>query len=81
MTPPQRHHQREDDRQQPDRRRPEERAPQTDRHHRHHVIGPEQRMREAADETAGHAAGVGEGGRAGQEHQRERRRNSAHAHP
>ena len=53
-----RHHQRKHDRQDEDRGRAEERAPQPDRHHRRDVIGPEQRMREAADEAAGHAAGM-----------------------
>ena len=39
------HHQRKHDRQNIDRRRAEECAPQPDRHHRRHMVGPEQRMR------------------------------------
>ncbi len=49
---------------------PEERAPQPDRHHRGDVVGPEHRMREAADEAAREPiAGVGEGRASGTDRQ------------
>ena len=60
-----RHHQRNHDRQEPDRRRPEEGAPQPDRHHRGHVVEPEERMPKAANETTREpVAGVAKAGAA-----------------
>jgi hypothetical protein len=67
-----RHDEREGDRQHPDRRGAEEHAPEADGDHGDHVVGTEDRMREAADEAPGRAvAGMGQR-RRGQEERRGR---------
>ena len=57
--------------------RAEERAPQADRHHRHHVVRSEHRMRKAGEEASGAFAGVREGRRRDAEQQRSED-NAAH---
>ena len=64
-----RHDQREDHRQQPDGGGAQDAAPKTDGDHRHHVVGPGDRVQQAAGEPAEHAAGMGKRG-AGADEQR-----------